>query len=45
MRDVNLFGAGLMLGFAIEEMGQRRWKAMAWSLAIFAINIACAAWA
>jgi len=45
MRDLNVFGAGLMLGFAIEEMGQRRWRSMSVSLVVFAINIACAVWA
>lgn len=44
MKDLNLFIAGTMLGFAIEEMHQRRWKAMALSLVIFAINVACAVW-
>jgi hypothetical protein len=40
MSAVNLFGAGLMLGIAIGEMGQRRWKAMAGSLLVFAVNLA-----
>jgi hypothetical protein len=45
MRDVNVFGAGLMLGFAICEMGQRQWAKMSLSLAIFALNVACVVWA
>lgn len=44
MRDLNLFGAGLLLGFAVESIGRRRWGAFVVHLFFSAFNLACVVW-